>query len=171
MSADALQPILDEVGKLITLDGNDDNVKQTLLKLVSDALSKEQYINSIKSKLDEILKDKTIDASDIPNIMILSIQVNNILPQLLGLTTSIQAAHVKYIVYGSIIYYIKKNKPEFFADAANMTIDVFRMVFSGMWKLLEINPETIALAGKAAAKNLCGLCCGETPVKTREPVA
>jgi len=160
MSLEKLQPIVDEVYQLIILD--DTVEKESLLKLVIEALGKEQYINSIKSTLDEIFADKKIDANDIPNMMLLSIQVNNILPDLLGLTKSITALQVKYIVYGSVYNYIKENKNDFFDG---LSVDAFRIAFSSMWKLIEINPKNLILE----SKKRCG-CCNDTPVKSSEPI-
>lgn len=162
-----LQPVIEEVNQMISLDGLGESTKKELLSIISDALSKKEYVESIKSRLDEILADKKLDASDIPNMMILSIQVNNMLPQLLGLTSSIKSAHVKYIVYGSVYYYIRENKPNFFTEA-KIPVEVFRLVFSSMWKLVEFNPDSAILVGQ----KLCGWCCGGTPVKSSsEPTA
>lgn len=142
MSLEKLQPTIIEVQKIMDIDGCDEAAKKDLTKLITDALSMEQYVNSIKTSIETILQDKTIDAADISTMILLSLQVSNTLPKLLGLKKSVSTSQVKYIIYGSVYFYVKEYKPTFFAEAG-MTEDMFKLMFLGMWKLVEVKPESV----------------------------
>jgi hypothetical protein len=160
-----LQLTINQTEKLIVEDGNNQGDKEKLLKLINEALNKKEYIDSIKSTLESILADKKLDISDLSKMMILSIQVNKLLPELVSLLTSLVVSKVKYIVFASIFYYISEYQSDFF-EKAGMTIDVFRVLFSSLWNLVEVDPQDV----KIKSKKLCLLCCGGEEVKSNEPV-
>ena len=144
MSLGKLQLTINEVQKMMDIDGNDEDAKKDLIKLITDALSLEQYVNSIKSSIETILQDKTIDAADISTMILLALQVSNTLPRLLGLKNSVSTSQVKYIIYGSLYFYVKEYKPSFFSESG-MTEDIFKLMFLGMWKLVEVKPESVQM--------------------------
>ena len=144
MSLEKLQPTITEVQKMMDIDGKDEAEKKDLTKLITDVLSMEQYVNSIKTSIETILQDKQIDAADISTMILLSLQVSNTLPRLLGLKNSVSTSQVKYIIYGSVYFYVKEYKPTFFSEAG-MTEDMFKLMFLGMWKLVEVKPENVQL--------------------------
>jgi hypothetical protein len=151
-----LQPTIDEVHKMMDIDGLDEVAKKDLTKLVTDALSTKQYIDSIKNTIETILQDKKIDTGDISSMILLSLQVSNTLPRLLGLKNAVSTLQVKYIIYGSVYFYIKEYKPTFFAESG-LTEDMFKIMFLGMWKLVELTPDSIELI-KEKMSGLCGCC-------------
>ena len=154
MSLEKLQPTITEVQKMMDIDGKDEAAKKDLTKLITDALSLEQYVNSIKTTIETILQDKTIDTADISTMILLTLQVSNTLPRLLGLKNSVSTSQVKYIIYGSIYFYVKEYKPTFFTEAG-ITEDMFKLMFLGMWKLVEVKPESVELI----KDKLSSWCC------------
>ena len=141
MSSEKLQLIFDEVKKLIILDGVDPN-HHDLIGLVTQALNSDTYIKSIKETIDEIYKDKKVDVTDIPMLILLTLQIIRSLPRLLRLTKDISLSDVKYVIYSSIVYYIRE------LDDHGINFDSLRTMFGSLWSLVEINPATILAVGR-----------------------
>jgi hypothetical protein len=164
MASQKVQQVLDEVRLMMAEDNVDSSVKNGLENLVKKTLSLNTYLNAIKGNLDAILKDKKVDSKDVPKMILLSMQVNRMLPRLLGLSKPLSSLQVKYVIYGTVYFYIADKQDEFFTDG--MTVELFRSFFSAAWELVEFDPKELI----GAVKGMCASCCGGDDVKANEPL-
>jgi hypothetical protein len=153
------ESIILEINELMVLDDYDTSKKEEALNLIKKVLNIKTYFESVKNDFDKILEDKKIDSKDISKMMIVMIKLNNLLPKLLNLKEKISIDKMKYIFYATIYFYIIQYQPEFFNE---LQLDEFRLLYSNLWNLVEINPETV----KVAAKKFSGFgCCGKSDIR------
>lgn len=153
------ESIISEINELMLLDDYDTSKKEESLNLINRVLNVKTYFESIKNDFDKILEDKKIDSKDISKMMIVMIKLNNLLPKLLNLKEKISIDKMKYIFYATIYFYIIQYQPEFFSA---LQLDEFRLLYSNLWNLVEIDPETV----KVAAKKIGGFsCCGKSDIR------
>jgi hypothetical protein len=149
--------IILEVEELILFDNY--NNKEQIFDLIKKIFSSQNYFEFVKSDFDKILEDKKIDSKDISKMMIVVVKLNNILPKLLNLNEKISIDKIKYIFYATLYLYIIKYQKEFFN---NVGISEFRLLYSSLWNLIEINPELLNVSNE----KITGiLCCKNTNVK------
>jgi hypothetical protein len=139
----------DELSELMLIDGFAGKDKVT--SLIRQIFSTKTYIEIVKKDLDKILEDKKIDQNDIPKIMILILKAKNIIPNVTNIKETISTDQMKYIVYATMYTYLKQYCADIFKE---MQPEAFRLLFSSMWDLVKINPETINLI-----KEKIGGCC------------
>jgi hypothetical protein len=142
--------VISEVEEFILFDSY--NKKEEILDLIKKILSSQKYFESIKADFDKILEDKKINSKDISKMMIVVMKLNNILPKLLNIKEKISIDKIKYIFYATLYLYIIKYQKEFLNDIG---IDEFRLLYSSLWNLIEINPEIV----KVSIKKISGFCC------------
>jgi len=130
-----------ELSELATLDGLTVAEKDDAMHLVMKLLSISKFFDLVKADLDKIFADGKVDSNDIPRIITLMLKLNNNLPRLLNLKHKLSMSQVKYVVYGSLLYYIFNYQPSFFNGELN--VDAFRLLFTNLWSLVEIDPNTI----------------------------
>lgn len=159
------ESVEDEITEMMMLDGYDESKKQKLIGLAKQVLITKAYVDSIRNDLDKIFEDKKITADDIPRMMAISLKLNKILSHSMQLKTKINVSQMKYILYSVLYCYILNKQPEFFDG---LSIAEFRLLFSSLWILLEIDPNQL----KVATKKCFSWCCGESDVKdsNNEPV-
>ncbi len=155
--------IIQEVSEIILIDDYSKN--DEVLLLIKKILNSVEYLEMIKKDFDKILEDKKIDSKDIPKMITIMIKLNNLIPKLTGIKEKISIDKMKYIFYATLYFYIIKYQVDFFDTFG---IDEFRLLYSNLWNLVEINPDTV----KVAAKKMSGFfCCGGSEIKeSNEPV-
>jgi hypothetical protein len=151
--------ILLEVKELMDLDNYDENKRINLIQVVKQCITTEKYMESIKKDMDKIFEDKKITNSDVPKMIIVSIKLNNVLASSLNISQKLETSQMKYIVYAVLyLYIIASIQSEFFEE---VSLDEFRLLFSNMWSLIEIDPETV----KLAKAKFSAFCCSKSAVK------
>jgi hypothetical protein len=146
--------VLSEVRELMIFDGVDEEKSKDVEILIKKVIFTKIYVESIKKDFDKILEDKKIDERDISRLMMIMIKLNNILPKMLNLKEKIKVEKMKYIFYSILFGYIRQYQNEFFID---INIFEFRLLYSNLWSLVEIDPETV----KVTKKKIFSLCCSE----------
>jgi hypothetical protein len=152
---DAMKAVISEVRKMMVSDLLEDDVKQDILAFVEKALSLKGFVDSVSDDLDAILADKKIDQKDVPKMIMIVLKVNKSLPRLLKLKEQVPMSTLKYLLLGTIYYYIARKQNELFDSIKN---EEFRMMFSTLWQLVEYKPPSLEQVVEKVS-GICNSCC------------
>ena len=140
-----------------------DSYSQTNRAIINSAFmaiaTEKTYINSITSRVEQIMADKEFTMTDIPNVLIIMAQsqaaLNVAITNTITLKTSLQADSMKYIVFG-VLHFVLLMK-----DISTLELDI---TFSALWTLISINPTAIAVGAQSLFSG-CS-CCNGSAVKS-----
>lgn len=148
--------VITNVQSMMVLDNLPTAQQTSMNGLITQVLANTVFLNSLKGNIDSIIADgKSLSINDVPKIILLQLQIQNNLPGLLNLSTSLQLWQVKYLCYASLLYCIYTWHPTFFTQ---LTPDLFAVAFSDMWNLVSINPATIGNAVNAVETKVKSCC-------------
>ena len=156
-----ISSVIDEVQQMMNSDVCDQAMQTKILKIFNTVLNSETYIETIKNSCANIQKDSDNISKYVVDILLSAITLNTQLPTIVSLPNSVSSTMMKYIIYGSLYFFIVQFNPDFLHEISILSL---RSLFSSSWTLVSIDPATIK-----AMKNKCfGMCCGSDSVQTKQ---
>lgn len=143
-----------EVTAYIKRNKIDNDVLTTHTAFIKQLVSIESYITFLDSHLKSVITTNKIDSAFIaPKIILLCIDIRKKISTFLNDTEkNITDNELKYLLYGSLYYYIITYQPEYFNETN--TISDFRDTYDKLWDLV-----SIGITIEEDSKAVCCWCC------------
>ena len=133
----------DETPKMMTdlmiadkLSQSDQIAVNTAFKTV---LNTKDYITHIKYEVDNIERDDKFNQNDIPEILKIIIETNNLKNSTIQLKTLVTQTNMKYIIYGLLVQFVTfKDQSE-----TELFLNALPVVYPGLWILVSISVNGI----------------------------
>jgi len=94
------------MNKLMASDNISDADQTNIITGFQTILNTPTYVNSIKKNVQNMIVNKKLNLSDIPDIIQIILATNALLSNTLQLKSSIPAQSIKYLVYGLLLKYL-----------------------------------------------------------------
>ena len=126
-----------------------------VMTVINVALNTSQYVNMIKSSVQQIKQGGTFGPADIPAILNIVLQsqsfLSNTATNLGSTVNNVNASSMKYIIFGVLNYTLVSLN----ADPA--LVAQLDQLYSPLWLLLSFNPQKLVTDVKAV-ENACCKC-------------
>ena len=116
------------------------------------AIRSNDFINSIKLKIDDIMLDHKLDYNDIPIIISIILESLTFLKQLNDGKYKMNKVTSKYVIQGIILYVLSDMKID------NELITSFNILYPSLFNLISFDPKELI----SKVKICFGKCCRKT---------